>query len=323
MSDRPSLRLFDFGRMSLIATSLVGSLAFGGGSFVASAQDATPGASPAGNCVPGEPSMDMGTPADMATPAAGEEPAGTPADDATIAAANAFVDNAKACAGDAAGLATLVTPNLVKELGGYDSIDAATKDGFFEDAPFGNATTGDVTSYDDGSVGIVVNYQQTEYQYVSEEWLLVQEMDAWKLNGIHGGLPINMDGDSAAVGMNLVENADGTYAITPNATSVVATDILILQGVSAATNKEPHMLVILQVPEGKVAADVVSGSVAEEDTTFIGAIDGIMPGDSTDMYLVNLPAGKYVVACFVGGPDGKPHAFNGMIVDFEVTAPAT
>ena len=41
--------------------------------------------------------------------------------------------------------------------------------------PFGNATTGAVTSYDDGTVGIVINYKQTEYQYISEEWLLVQE----------------------------------------------------------------------------------------------------------------------------------------------------
>ena len=44
MSDRPSLRLSSLARMGLIATSLVGSLAFGGGSLVAVAQDATPGA---------------------------------------------------------------------------------------------------------------------------------------------------------------------------------------------------------------------------------------------------------------------------------------
>ena len=35
-------------------------------------------------------------------------------------------------------VATLVTPNLVKELGDYDSIDAAKADGFFSDLPFGN-----------------------------------------------------------------------------------------------------------------------------------------------------------------------------------------
>ena len=67
MSDRPRLRMLSLARMGLIATSLVGSLALGGGSLVALAQDASPAASPAGNCVPGEPSMDMGTPADMAT----------------------------------------------------------------------------------------------------------------------------------------------------------------------------------------------------------------------------------------------------------------
>ena len=71
----------------------------------------------------------------MATPVAAEPAGATPADDATTSeAAQAFVDNVKACASDADAVATLVTPNLVKELGGYDSIDAAKADGFFSDA---------------------------------------------------------------------------------------------------------------------------------------------------------------------------------------------
>jgi len=318
MSDRPRLRVWSLARMGLITTSLVGSMALGGGSLVALAQDASPAASPSGNCAPGTMSTGMATPTDMATPAA--EPTGSEADEATTAAAQAFVDNAKSCASDPDALATLVTPNLVKTLGGYDSIEAAQKDGFFTDAPFGNATTGAVTSYDDGSVGIEVKYMQTEYQAVQEEWILVQANGEWKLNNIHPETP-EIDGDSAAVGVNLNETGDGQYSIEPNASSVVQTDVIILQAISADTNKEPHMLVVFQVPEGMTAADVAAGKVSEQDTTFIGGVQGVMPGTSQDLTLVNLPAGKYVLACFVTGPDGKPHAMNGMVTDFEVTAP--
>src|SRR6185295_19313092 len=211
-------------------------------------------------------------------------------------------------------------PNLVKQLGGYDSIDAALKDGFFSDAPFGNATTGTVTSYDDGSVGIEVMYMQTEYQAVQEEWILVQENGEWKLNNIHPE-SAQVDGDSAAVGMTLTENGDGTYSIVPNAPSVVATDAIIFQAINPDTNKEHHMLAVFQVPDGMTAADVAAGKVKEEDTTFIGGVFDVAPGSSQDLTLVNLPAGKYVIACFIPGPDGTPHAMNGMVLDFEVTAP--
>jgi hypothetical protein len=320
MSDRPSLRLTRLPRVGVITATLVGSLAFGGGSFVAVAQDASP--SPMGDCVPGTPDTSMATP--VASPVADEtaaEPVGIPADEAAAEAANAFVENAKACTADPEGLSTLVTANFVHSLGGYDSVEAAKADGFFEDAPFANATTGEVTSYDDGRVGIVVDYQQTEYQFVSEEWLLVDVNGELKLDGINPGLPVELDGDSAAVGINLLENGDGTYAISPNAESVVATDVLILQGVSPATNVEPHMLVVLKLPEGADPMGLMDGSIADEDVEFIGVVDGILPGDSTDMYLFDLPAGVYTLACFVNGPDGAPHAANGMVVQFEVTAP--
>ena len=96
MSDRPRLRMLSLARMGLITTSLVGSMALGGGSLVALAQDASP-ASPAGDCVPGEMSTDMATPADLASPVAAESAGATPADDATTSEAEAFVANVKAC----------------------------------------------------------------------------------------------------------------------------------------------------------------------------------------------------------------------------------
>jgi hypothetical protein len=322
MSDRPSLRLSDLARMGLIATSLIGSLMIGGGSFVASAQDATPAA----DCVAGE--MSMATPeaspaAMEASPVAEEEvaPVGTPADEATTAAATAFIENVKACVNDPAAIATLVTPNLVSALGGYASIEDALADDFFTELPFGAMEIQKVTSYDNGAVGVEVQYQQSEYQIIAEEWWLVMDGDAWKLDAIRNQTA-EVDGDAAAVGVNLLENEDGTYSITPNAPSVPAAEVLILQAVSPDTNVEAHQLVVVQLPEGADPMGLMDGSIAEEDIVFIGAIDGVQPGDSSDMTLVGLPAGMYTLLCFYPSPDGTPHAAAGMVAPFEVTAPA-
>jgi uncharacterized cupredoxin-like copper-binding protein len=310
--------------MGVIATSIVGSVALGSGSLVAVAQDASP--SPMGECVPGEMSTEMiaSPTADMASPAADAEapaePVGTPADDATTEAATAFVENLKACVNDPDAVATLVTANLVNSLGGYGSVDEALADGFFTELPFAEAEVQKVTSYDNGAVGVEVQYMQSQYQVVAEEWWLVQENGAWKFNALENETA-DVDGDTAAVGVALLENEDGTYAITPNAPSVVQPEVLILQGNSAATNQEPHELVVLQLPEGADPMGLLDGSIQEEDITFIGVVFGIQPGGSADLTLVGLPAGEYVLACFIPGPDGAPHADHGMIAPFEITAP--
>jgi hypothetical protein len=323
MSDRPSLRLFDLGRIGLIATSLVGSLVLGVGAPVANAQDATP--SPMAECVPGTMSTEV-IASPEASPAAEEatpvEPAGTPADEATVEAANAFIATMEACAGNVDALATLVTANLVNTFGGYESVEAALADGFFENVP-SSVQAGDVTSYDDGSVGVAVNYQQTHYQIVSEEWSLVQEGDEWKLNAIGQGPRLEPEGDTAAVGVNLGEAGDGTYTITPNAASVVATDVLIFQAINMEGNVEPHELVVVKLPEGADPAGLLDGSIKEEDIEFIGQVAVPEPGTSVDMYLLGLPPGVYTLLCFFPNPDGEPHAAHGMVAQFEVTAPAT
>lgn len=316
MSDRPSLRLNDLARMGLIAASLVGSLSLGGGSLVALAQDATPAA----ECVPGEMSMGMASP--EASPMAdATEPVGTPADEATVAAATAAVENIKACVNDPEALGTLVTANLVSSVGGYASIEDAVADGFFSDLPFGDAEIMSVTSYDNGAVGVEVQYMQTEWQVVAEEWWLVQEGDAWKLDAIQNETA-DVDGDQAAVGVNLIENEDGTYAISPNASSVVATEVLVLQAINPEGNAELHELVIVQLPEGADPMGLMDGSIAEEDIVFVGVVANIAPGDSADLTLVNLPPGMYTLLCFFPSPDGAPHIAGGMVAPFEVLAPA-
>ena len=320
MSLRPISRMTEIGRIGLVAASVVGSLTLGGAS-VAFAQDATPAAT----CTPYA-GITEATPVDAtpeASPAAAEAPAGSPADEATTAAATAVAENLKACVGDTDALQTLVTPNLVSSLGGYASIEDATADGFFTNLTFADAIVSNVRSYDDGSVSFNMQYMQGQYQVASEKWTIVDVEGEWKLNAIGGGDEPELDGDQVVVGVHLTETGENMYTIAPNRPSVDASDVLVIQAISDATNTQPHELIVLQLPEGKVAADLVSGAVSDSDVAFIGQVNVSTPGDSANMYLVGLPAGKYVLACFVTGPDGNPHAMDGMVADFEVTTPAT
>jgi hypothetical protein len=325
MSDRPTWRLSSLTRMGLIATSLVGSLALGGGSLVAVAQDATPGASPAANCVPAEMSTgsaDVMASPDAATPVAPVDIPSTAADDATIEAATAAVNNIVACASDPAALATLVTPNLVAThpFGGYGTVEEAMADGFFENVPYAaGVEVATVRSYEDGTVGVDVTYMQSQYQIVGEEMILIEENGVWKLDAVAPDR-VEFDGDSTAVGVSLGENEDGTYFITPNAESAPAIDLLILQATNVG--EEPHEMVMLQLPEGADPAGLIDGSIAEEDVNFIGAVVTPNTGDIADMNLVGLPVGVYTLVCFFPSPDGAPHAAHGMVAQFEVTAPA-
>jgi hypothetical protein len=320
MSDRPSKRLSDLARMGLIAASLVGSLSLVS-SPVALAQDASPEASPSAACVPGEISTgSAATPeaSPMASPVAEAEPVGTPADEETTAAATAFIENIKACVDDPAAIATLVTPNLVMQQGGYATVEEALADGLFTELPFGGMEVMQVTSYDNGAVGVEVQYQQTQYQVVAEEWWLVMEGDAWKLDQIENETA-DVEGDTAAVGVNLLE-VEGGYEIAPNRENVLETEVLILQAINPAENVELHELVVVQLPEGADPLGLLDGTVAFEDIVFVGVVANIAPGESADMTLVGLPAGKYTLLCFFPSefdPEA-PHAAHGMVAEFEV-----
>jgi uncharacterized cupredoxin-like copper-binding protein len=313
-------------RVGLITTSLVGSMALGGGSLVALAQDASPAASPAAECVPATitdatPSA-AASPEAMASPEAAPALASTPADEATTQAAVAAAENIAACPNDPAALATLVTANLdlTHPFGGFPTIAEAMANGFFEDSPYGGGVrVGDVITYEDGSVGAKITYMQSQYQAVGEMWNLVNVDGTWKLNAVANAEPdVESAGFTAAVGVKLGENEDGTYYLTPNVASVKASDILVLQGTNEG--KEPHEMVMVQLPEGVDPMGLLDGSVSEDQVNFIGFVFMPHTGDIANMTLVNLPAGKYTLLCFIPGPDGAPHAAHGMISPFEVTA---
>jgi hypothetical protein len=125
----------------------------------------------------------------------------------------------------------------------------------------------------------------------------------------------------------------GTEAVEadPDATEVAvsATDYAFDIGTVAAgptsfvmTNdgEEPHFLEVVRLSEPGVLEEalaaedpVAAGLVVEE----LGGSSTVGP-DQTAVFNTDLEAGTYAMLCFVAGPDGTPHAFQGMAEEFTV-----
>ncbi len=88
----------------------------------------------------------------------------------------------------------------------------------------------------------------------------------------------------------------------------------------ANSGEELHEAVVLQLPEGADPLGLLDDSVSFEDVAFIGGVFPVFPGETKDLALMNLEPGTYTLVCFIPGPDGAPHAVNGMIGQFEVVA---
>lgn len=88
---------------------------------------------------------------------------------------------------------------------------------------------------------------------------------------------------------------------------------------------EPHFMALVQVKgpgdlakaiaaEGKGDSKTFDKLVVNED---VGGSEDAGPGGQA-VANVDLKPGTYGMMCFIPGPDGKPHAFSGMAVEFEV-----
>ncbi len=88
------------------------------------------------------------------------------------------------------------------------------------------------------------------------------------------------------------------------------------QGVSQQQFQETLQETLQAFPEeGEAALGRVFQIV-----TFTGGPSGIGPGGQSEA-VVDLPAGDYVLLCFVAGADGIPHLAKGMVKPLTVTAP--
>ena len=88
---------------------------------------------------------------------------------------------------------------------------------------------------------------------------------------------------------------------------------------------QPHQAQVARLNSGVTSAQVIDELVVKKHLaaafsllTFMGGPDTIAPGYGQETIL-SLPAGSYVLLCFVQGPDGIPHIDKGMIHFFSVS----
>jgi hypothetical protein len=113
--------------------------------------------------------------------------------------------------------------------------------------------------------------------------------------------------------MSETQNADGSYtfAFEPATTEILTPEVLVLHGVNTSATMT-HEIVVFRLPEGADPAGILDGTIQESDVEFIGQTT-FAPLEQADMVLEGLDPGVYTLVCFVTGPDGKPHAADGMI----------
>ncbi|CAN5565547.1 hypothetical protein BH23CHL4_BH23CHL4_29820 [soil metagenome] len=295
--------------------------------------------------------MDMASPEagmDVASPEAGASPEampmpeapplpeGQPADEATAAEIDAALTNYVAClnqgtaAGDPALYVALESGNFIMESTGtgnpYDRVASEMEGGIGAVTLLGISNQ---MTYEDGRVSGDVALVIGDHWATTIRVLLVQEGDTWLWDEEHFLPADTSDAESiSVVGVAISETTDEstgevTYAFTFTGGSTTFTQVeALVFSVDNTTAVELHEAVVLQLPEGADPMGIFDGSVAFEDVEFIGAVAPIFPGEIKELALVNLEPGIYTMVCFFPGPDGAPHAMNGMIAQFEIVAPA-
>ncbi|HEY5022029.1 MAG TPA: hypothetical protein VII30_06025 [Gemmatimonadaceae bacterium] len=92
----------------------------------------------------------------------------------------------------------------------------------------------------------------------------------------------------------------------------------------ANAGRELHMFATASVPPGYTASSLLDSLLHDRlhaPLTEWGGPNAVAPGDTGSVSLF-LPAGEYVMACFVESPDGKTHFVKGMMGILHVVAAA-
>ena len=181
--------------------------------------------------------------------------------------------------------------------------------------------------YDDGRVGANIHAVVNGTWLVNLQAIFVQEKGSWLLDQQAFQSPDTSFADGVSVvGIDIVETTDEstgavTYAFQFLGSTTVPQNEVIALNVS---NKgaEAHEVIVVQLPEGADPMGLLDESIPFDQINFLAFVAPVFPGESVDIGLLNLEPGVYTLVCFFPGPDGLPHAANGMIAQFEVVAPA-
>ena len=88
------------------------------------------------------------------------------------------------------------------------------------------------------------------------------------------------------------------------------------------TDDEPHFMFVAKITGDKNLNQILKaeqeGGNPEEHAEEVGGSDDAAPGEQVVLNIENLEPGTYGMLCYIPGPEGEPHAYNGMAVEFEV-----
>lgn len=88
--------------------------------------------------------------------------------------------------------------------------------------------------------------------------------------------------------------------------------------------KQPHMAVIARLDSGKTVSEYLAAVKARTPMPWlreVGGVNAVLPGDSL-VTAADLPAGRYIAACYVADSAGVPHVMDGMVATFTVATSA-
>lgn len=94
--------------------------------------------------------------------------------------------------------------------------------------------------------------------------------------------------------------------------------------VLTSTGKEAHFMALSRIADGHTLDEALA---YDGDPADAGLVTNPVPssniaapgGADEEVLTVDLTAGSWAMLCFIGGPDGTPHAFMGMAVPFTVS----
>ena len=205
-------------------------------------------------------------------------------------------------------------------IGEDDDAAAILAEEFAFTGPIVSSTVTDlfVTS---GNASGIVELQFGSGFGIYEEWSFLFMDGGWKINGTEpASRPI-------PEGVPVVDMVLQEYAFVYNEAAILAADGNFAFDVTNI-GQEEHEIVIFGIDSNDSLLEILQSSSEPESpddlppglefVTFGGVFE---PGqDGTVVLDQPLTAGRYGLVCFLPAPDGTPHAFLGMVSEFEIGA---
>jgi uncharacterized cupredoxin-like copper-binding protein len=240
---------------------------------------------------------------------------GGPADTITTNRTLAAVSNMARCwnQGETASLVSLWMPGLLQNEFGIPDREIA----MFALAnlpPLAIDELGNVQAYGEGVVSVDVVYRREvgQHMLLYERWFL-REQDGWLLLDSLSPLPIAVAGPTIEIDVRITE-----HAIELEQANFPAGHTLIFH--VANDGAQPHEFVVFRPPQAVSVEDVVAAGELPLGSAITGATFALPGEQATELVLVDLEPGAYIVICNFEMGDGETHVGQGEVALFTVQA---